>query len=81
MNNVIRIGGDGLNDVMSTEEKAIFLENLAAQVRTGEVDVTRGVVVLETHAGAVDVHPFGDHNTWLQLAGLLTFAQFVISER
>lgn len=76
MSEVIPLFGGQKNNslAISPEEKAQYLEGLAARVRSGEIEIERAMMVYTDYDGAVGVEPFGEHSTWIQLAGMLAFA-------
>ncbi len=59
----------------TVESQAQYLEWLARQVRTGAIEMTRAVVVMEPSTGDILLYPFGSETDSLKLVGLLEFAK------
>ena len=59
----------------TTEDKARYLEYLAAQLRSGEIEISKAALIVSDTAGNVGVYPFGAPCNAGELVGIIEFAQ------
>lgn len=59
----------------TNEDKARYLEYLAACVRNGELAIGKAVLIVSDPDGAVGYHAFGDPHNAGEMVGIVEFAQ------
>lgn len=57
------------------EGQANYVEQIARDIRNGEIVLSRAVFVFEGTNGKVHSLPFGGPCTWMELVGLLEYAK------
>ena len=59
----------------TAEEKAAYLEAFAARVRSGEIELNRGVLVYDDAPGNVRHEAFGPALTLFEFVGMMEYAK------
>lgn len=71
MGKVVSLGNDPIVPAVTPEAVARKLDQYAAQIRSGELDITRAVLCYQTSDYTVGSLVFGAHTNTIEVLGLL----------